>query len=313
MIEDFGVIVACCDQDYLFAKGCCASIRHFLGDVPICLIVDGTFSIASLKRVYGVHEINYKTVSNHLLRERSFGYGVTKMIAFWESPWKHFLYLDADTNVWGNILKYSNFLDFDVIIDKPYYGYSDDDVSNFFFNIHEINTHFPDFRWQNHRHHYFCTGVFFATRDIFSLDEYIDILNLISKNPKLFYPGEMGLLNFMICRAADEGRIRLGQENIQLIVPDFEQDNLRKRFPVNNAEPVYQDEDVVIHWCGAKPTSINPKVYSEPMNFSRKKFIRDAWGDTELKAEVRLKREELKYYFQKKFRKAYKKVSALMN
>ena len=59
MIEDFGIIVACCDQDYFMAKACCASIRNFLGDVPICLITDGTFSVRSLEKTYGIHVINW--------------------------------------------------------------------------------------------------------------------------------------------------------------------------------------------------------------------------------------------------------------
>lgn len=67
-MEDFGVIVVCCDQDYVFAKGTCASIRHFLGDVPICLIVDGTFSLSNLEKAYSVSVINHLNVSNGVLR-----------------------------------------------------------------------------------------------------------------------------------------------------------------------------------------------------------------------------------------------------
>jgi hypothetical protein len=68
-MEDFGIIIACCYQDYLFAKGCCASIRHFLGDVPIGLIVDGTFSLSSLEKEYGVRVLNHHTVTNEFLRK----------------------------------------------------------------------------------------------------------------------------------------------------------------------------------------------------------------------------------------------------
>ena len=48
-MKDFGVIVACYDKEYSFAKGCSASIRYFSGDVPIFLIVDGDFSIKELE------------------------------------------------------------------------------------------------------------------------------------------------------------------------------------------------------------------------------------------------------------------------
>ena len=126
-MEDFGVIIACCDQDYLFTKGCCASIRYFLGDVPICLLIDGTFSVSPLEKVYGVRVINHDSVSEPLLRKRSFGWGKSHMIPFWESPWQNFLVMDADTIIWGDVLKLANFEDFDFIIDQPCQDYSDAD------------------------------------------------------------------------------------------------------------------------------------------------------------------------------------------
>jgi hypothetical protein len=292
-MEDFGIIIACCYQDYLFAKGCCSSIRHFLGDVPIGLIVDGTFSVSSLEKSYGVHVINHQSVTNEILRQRSFGWGKTKMIAFWESPWKHFLVLDADTNVWGNVLKYKDFNQFDVVIDQPRYGYSDEYVSEFFFEISEMEKHFPNFDWQAHRNEYFCTGTFFATRDIFSLEEYIDILDFTEKHPGVFKYGEMGFLNFMLFRAADEGRIRLGKAPMQLIVPDFEQEELKKRFPVKETGPVlHNDEAIVIHWCGPKPMLSSSKAYSEPMSFCRRQFIQNERGYTGATADFWLKLED---------------------
>jgi hypothetical protein len=292
-MEDFGIIIACCYQDYLFAKGCCASIRHFLGDVPIGLIVDGTFPLTSLEKEYGVRVLNHDTVTNEFLRKRSFGWGKTKMIAFWESPWKHFLVLDADTNVWGNVLKYKDFTQFDAIIDRPCYGHSDEFVSEFFFEVSEIEKHFPDFNWKAHQNDYFCTGTFFGTRDIFSLDEYSKILDFTEKNPGIFKYGEMGFLNFMLFRAADEGRIRLGQANMQLIVPDFEQEELKKRFPVKETGPVVQDDEaIVIHWCGPKPMLSTSKAYSDPMSFCRRQFIQQERGYTGATADFWLKVED---------------------
>jgi len=312
MIEDFGIIIACCHQDYLFAKGCCASIRHFLGEVPICLIVDGTFSVSDLEKTYGVHVINHLNVKHEVLRQRSFGWGVTKMIAFWESPWKNFLFLDADTIVWGNILKFANFKDYDIIIDKPRYGYSDEMVCKFFFEIAEIEKYFSDFNWQSHRNDYFCTGTFFGTRDIFSLEEYISILDFTKKHPGIFKYGEMGFLNFMIFRAVDAGKVRLGQVDMQLIVPDFDQKELRKRFPVDSTGPVVQGEDAaVIHWCGPKPTVSTSKAYADPMSFCRRKFLRDSQGLTGLGTEMALRREDLQRdisFYNKKVRRKLTKV-----
>jgi hypothetical protein len=292
-MEDFGIIVACCYQDYLFAKGCCASIRHFLGDIPICLIVDGTFSTSPLEKAYGVRILNHQNVSHELLQKRSFGWGKTKMLAFWESPWKHFLVLDADTNVWGNILKYANFKEYDALIDKPRYGYPDESVCEFFFEISAIEQYFPDFNWQAHRNDYFCTGTFFGTRGIFSLEEYIEILDFTEDHPGIFKYGEMGFLNFMLFRAADAGRIRLGQVPMQLIVPDFERTELQKRFPVEKTGPVVDNEEaMVIHWCGPKPRLSTSQVYPEPMSFARRQFLLKERGYTGTTADLWLKLED---------------------
>ncbi len=311
-MEDFGIIVACCASDYLFAKGCCASIRHFLGDVPICLLVDGTFSVADAEKAYGVRVINHNSVTHEVLRRRSFGWGKTKMIGFWESPWKHFLMLDADTIIWGNLLKYANFKEFDLIVDRPRYKSSDESVTEFFFDIGGIEKHFPDFPWQKYRDDYYCTGMFFARRDVFPLSEYIEILDFTEKYPGVFKYGEMGFLNFMIFRAAEQGRIRVGKEYMQLLVPDFDQQELRKRFPVGETGPVVLDEATVIHWCGPKPALSTSRVYSEPMNFCRRKFMREAEGVTGLAAEVSLQVQDAQRFVSVYNRKVRKKLGNLV-
>lgn len=314
-MEDFGIIIACCEHDYFLAKGCCASIRHFLGDVPICLIVDGTFSTSALEKTYGVRVINHQTVSHKVLKQRSFGWGLTKMIAFWESPWTNFLVLDADTMIWGNILKYANFQDYDAIIDIPRYEHTDAAINKYFFDIQGIETHFPNFNWRAHRASYFCTGTFFAKRNLFSLYEYVEILDFTAAHPEIFkFGGEMGFLNFMLFRAADEARIRLGHQPMQLLVPDFDQKDLRNRFAIAETGSVLQDnnEAVVIHWCGDKPMSFSSKVYVEPMTFSRRKFMRDESNKSGIAAEVVLKMEDCQRYFYMYKNKIRRKLGSIV-
>ncbi|XWK88413.1 MAG: hypothetical protein U7127_30240 [Phormidium sp.] len=314
-MEDFGIIIACCDQDYHYAKGCCGSIRHFLGDVPICLIIDGEFSAKELEKAYGVKVINHLNVKNKVLRERSFGWGLTKMVAFWESPWSNFLFLDADTIVWGDMLKYANFKDFDVIVDRPLYKDSFAEFSKFFFNPQQVEKYFPEFQWQKHFGEYFCTGTFFAKRDIINLDEYINMLDLVQENPNIFWPGEQGFLNLMIFRDSDAGKLKLGQSSYQVIVPKFKSDELRNRFPIDKTGPVVQGDDAcVIHWAGPKPTLYNSQVYSEAMNFCRRKCMQETQGLTGLPAEALLKLEDLERdinIYQKKLVRKVRKTMKL--
>ena len=103
------------------------------------------------------------------------------------------------------------------------------------------------------------------------MEEYIEILDFTEANPGIFKYGEIGFLNFMIFRAAQEKRLRVQNVDMQLLVPDFDQDKLRKRFPVAESGPAGdRAEATVIHWCGPKPTLSTSKVCSEPMNFCRR-------------------------------------------
>jgi hypothetical protein len=277
MGDDFGVIVTACDHDYVFATGCCATIRHFLGDVPICLLLDGTVSTHALEDAYGVRVITKRQVSSPLLRDRSFGFGLTKMISFWESPWEHFLHIDGDAVVWGDVLKHAHFGAFDVVTDLPRYSRSDEAIARSFFHLGNMERQFPDFDWRAHRDHFFCTGTFFARRGIFELEEYEAILDLTSQFPHLFLSGEQGLLNFMLCHAEEAGRIRIGRSPLQFLVPDHTLEEARSRFPMDGVDgPANRAEDVIIHWAGPnKPTFWSRQVYSEPMTFARQKFLRD--------------------------------------
>jgi hypothetical protein len=106
------------------------------------------------------------------------------------------------------------------------------EVSEFFFNTEAIEKHFPEFPWRTYQQYYFCTGAFFAKRGIFKLEEYTEILELANMHPETFpYGGEMGLLNFMLCRAAHEGRLRLGQSRMQTICADYSKYELCNMFP----------------------------------------------------------------------------------
>lgn len=310
-MEDFGIIVICCDQDYLFAKGVCASIRYFLGDVPIALLVDGNFSVADMQKAYGVKVISRETMTYDVLKKRSFGWGTTRMIAFWESPFKHFLIIDSDVAIWGNVLKYANFNDYDLIIDQPCYPYTQEMVQEYFFNLPTFEKDFPGFEWRDRT--FVCPAVLFGTRDIFPLEEYIEILDYLAKKPGVFKYGDMGFINYMMFRAAEEGRLRLGQEDIQYIAVDFPREDFEKRFAMGPDGPIVQNDDaIVIHWAGYKPTLSTSKTYSDPMNFFRRKALQDTNGTTGLAAEAILQVEDFQRNFFVYNKKVRKKLGQLV-
>jgi hypothetical protein len=319
-MSDFGIVISCSAQSYLFVKGCCASIRYFLGDVPICVLIDGRFDAADLVRTYGVRVINRLSPIDPALRDRSFGWGVTKMIAFWESPWETFLSLDPDTVVWGNPLRSADFRAADIILDQQYardeaHGLVNPTLYDFLgrerpdrelrravvdyclFDLARLERHFPAFRWQDYLYQFSWTGAFFARRGVLDIREYLDILAFADAHPGVFLGGEMGLLNFLIFRAAAAGRVRVDSAPLQVLVGEEDQAALARRFPVGTRPVVADGDAAVIHWTGPRKPVLGCRNYAAPMTFARRKYHLDAHNRTGRLADWWMRWEEFQSYY----------------
>src|SRR5216117_3473188 len=93
---DFGVVITVTRHDLHWAKGTCASVRYFMPDVPIWLLLDGPGSTRDLERTYGASAARTADVEHAGLRELSFGSYLTKLSTLWLAPFETFLFLDAD-------------------------------------------------------------------------------------------------------------------------------------------------------------------------------------------------------------------------
>ncbi len=69
----------------------------------VTLIIDGEVDTRAAEATYGVRSITFERYSRARLRRLGFGWGTTKMLAFWYSPSEQFLYLDSDAVLWGNV------------------------------------------------------------------------------------------------------------------------------------------------------------------------------------------------------------------
>lgn len=313
MNDGLGIIIACCRHDYIFVKGLCASIRYFMEDVPITLLVDGDFSTDDLLKVYSVNTIYRSDVENQFLRDESFGFGLTKMVAFWESPYEKFLYLDADTIVWGNLIeKISALSEFDMITAQPQNEHSAEEVKKWFFDTDQIETYYPNFNWKKYTTDYFCTGVYASKRGIFNIEEYKKILKQSRENQGLFYIGEMGFLNFMIFRAADEGRIEVKKEELQLIAPDYEKKWLKNQFKLDRRGPILKSNySIAIHYPLYKPVMWS-KTHSEPMSFFRRKYWHAYRGKTIVKFVPQMILEDLNFTYEFWFNKVKRRIRRIL-
>jgi len=300
-LRDFGVNISCYFGDYRLAKAACASIRYFMGDVPICLIIDGSWEPRELIRTYGVKFINKRNVKDQELKRESFGYGYTKMIEFWESPFERFLQIDADCVVWGDLSVYADFDNYDAIITAPESGYSQKQVDHLFFDTRKAEALLPGFRWQDCR----CgAGSYFAGTGVIDMREYFDMLALSRRDRRFFFPGEQGMLNLLLWRSAQLGRLRVSTADYQVVPIEHTNDEMRKQFPFKNGVPVVSGGPKLIHWGGGKNLALDKQPYIEPLTFFRRRFLFDSGAcETDEQADKLLAREDrvVDYYCRARF------------
>lgn len=298
----FGVVVCVSAGDYLFGQGTCASIRYFMPEVPIILLVDGSVDTTLLERTYQqVQVIRKSDINDPWLRKHSFGWGITKMLAFFYAPFEYFLYLDSDTVLWGDIRNRIQPDQYDYIADIPYRkteaDVSTQEISTWFFDPTFVEKTFPDFPWQQYRNQFMCPGVFFGSRHAFTLPEYKEMLALKLKHPYSLHFGDMGFHNIMVFRKYHQGKLNLGFADYQVIFPDFSQADLRQRFTFEAGCPVVRaGDEQILHMPDKKPLVNNPDCYSLPMTYFRLKFIEDAEGLTGEAAMNKLLAEDREYF-----------------
>lgn len=291
---EFGVIVTCSDSDLHFAKGCIASVLHFMPDVPICVLFDGKLDINELGALADkVLILDKSTVRNDFLLKKSFGFGVTKMVAFWESPFERFLLIDADTCVWGDMRLGPPDLGFDMVVDEPLYRQDAKGINHWFFDTVKLSGFDPSFMTDKYSDRYFCTGVVYSRRNVFKLDWYEQLVDIERVQSGTFKFGEMGMLNYMIFKLVDSAQLTVCGRKIQYICPDFSLEETRGRFPIVAGLPVVA-EARVLHFCGpAKPWSIRSNVYHDPVSYFRQLFYRTAFpGLSESVVRSTIRRED---------------------
>ncbi|NEP31273.1 MULTISPECIES: hypothetical protein [unclassified Moorena] len=225
-----GIITACYKADYFMVKATCASIRYYLPEVPICVIVDGDFSITEIEELYNVQTLHTSEFKHSILREICPGSPRTKLASIWESPFDEFLCIDSDIVFWGNVLSKINLKLYDfVILSNLLSSIKDkENIKQFFFDTDKLNNIDPDFQWLNRP--FFCAGAFAAKKDCLDLDTYIRLEEFSRKNPGTFNFAEQGIFNYMVLKAADQNTLSISVADLQYIVVDHSKEKSRKRF-----------------------------------------------------------------------------------
>lgn len=279
MSSEFGVCIASYPGDLRFGLGAIESVRHFLGDVPICVVWDGPGDLPAVRRTYSAHVLHRANTTDPWLRADSFGFGWTKMVAFWESPFDRFLYFDADAVLWGDLWSRASVEmgdRWDLIVDRPGSECTQEDIDKWYVRTDLAQRVIPEFDWRRHRGDFTATGAMFVKKGVIPRASYQRYRQLAREHPALFFPGEQGALNCLIWSLQDAGILRVEGFSFHDFALDHSVEELARRFPIGPRGPLPSDEPAgVLHWPLKKPWSVSTDVYTAPMTYFREQaFVR---------------------------------------
>ncbi|MGE0449789.1 MAG: hypothetical protein AB7Q29_09425 [Vicinamibacterales bacterium] len=237
------IYIAGCRLDLRWTQCCVASIRRWYPRIPISLLKDlhrGAYDTSELEAAWDV------TIapSDHA----EFGWGMSKLEPLLEPTGERVLVIDSDVLFLGPVLDDWERFDEDVVVDN--HAQPDENVDLFYFDRTRLRELDPLF--DRHGSVFNC-GVVLATTGVLrraDFEPFIDFTHPRTvRDPLLFRCGDQGVVNYVILRSAQQGRLSLRgapmQEWAGYVKPStFRTSRLTGRSPYRT----------VLHYAGPKKT-----------------------------------------------------------
>ena len=251
-----------------------ASMRHFCPQIPICLVVDGSFDVSDLESEYGLIVLRISELPSKEMRNLMSGNGRAKLAAMWQGPFEFYVWLDSDAIVWGNFTpQVRTDVDFQVFWSDISIPADATEIPpwllHFFFDPQKLRNFDPEFDWRGNA--YFSSGAFACRREVIPFEKWLEAELWGRETPGLFGDFyEQPLLNYFVHSMTQRGEIRSTMSDLQHVWVHHGKEELMKdcngagwHFPTEIGRPR------VAHFCGRKPFLSDPKAYSRPFTVAR--------------------------------------------
>lgn len=279
-----------------------ASMRRFCPEIPICLVVDGSFDVSDLQKEYGLIVLRVSELPSNKMRKLMSGNGRAKLAAMWEGPFEFYVWLDSDAIVWGDFTSQIRIdIDFQIFWSEISIPAEATEVPawlpHFYFDPVKLRRFDPDFEWRGKA--YFSSGAFACKRGVIPFEKWMDVELWGRETPGLFGDFyEQPLLNYFVHSMTQRREIKSAMSDLQHNwehhgKPELMKDcvGARWHFPKEIARPR------VAHFCGRKPFLFDRHTYSQPFTIARLEHHRRHHG--ELGAWLAVVREEARVLLSK--------------
>jgi len=269
----FGFVTGCHAGDKFLVQATLASMRHFCPDIPICLVVDGSFDVSDLEKEYGLLVLRVSELPSIEMRKLLCGSYCAKLAAIWEGPFERYVWLDSDAIVWGDFTdQIRTDVDFQIFwseVSLPPHGTDIPPwLPHFHFDPQKLQNFDPEFDWRGKA--YFSSGAFACRRNAIPFQEWAKVQAWAKQVPGLFAWGEMGMLNYLVHAMTQRREIKSTMSNLQhLWVHHGKEELMEDSVGIDWHFPKQIRRPRVAHFCGRKPFLFDRHAYSRPFTIAR--------------------------------------------
>jgi len=270
----FGFVTGCHAGDKFMVQATLASMRYYCPDVPICLVVDGSFDVSDLETEYDLIVLRASELPSEKMRKLLSGNGRAKLAAMWDGPFERYVWLDSDAIVWGDFTpQVRTDIDFQIFWSEISIPADATEIPpwlpHFYFDPVKLRRFDPDFEWRGEA--YFSSGAFACKRGFIPFEKWMEVEFWGRETPGLFGDfSEQPLLNYFVHSMTQRGEIKSVMSNLQHNWEHHGKEELMKdcngagwNFPKEIRRPR------VAHFCGRKPFLFDRKAYSRPFTIAR--------------------------------------------
>lgn len=257
------IYVTASRNDARFTRICVASIRYFYPDAPIRLLIGGPLEPgleAELARYWNVLPAN--------VQRRDWGWGFVKLEPLFGPPGERFMVVDSDTAFAGPVLSTWAERDAPFLVDDE--QQSEADTHRLYYDWTRVAAIDPAARPPAF---VFNTGQWFGTAGIVDREHFARWIDWSGacpslRHPKLFMPGDQGVLNYVLNQQAATGALHVARRKI-MHWPGFGMPGLGAETIAGRQAP-----PVVIHWAGMKRARLDAMPGADVLHFFEASYYR---------------------------------------
>ncbi len=258
------VVVLCWAGDFRQARICLASIRYFYPDIPLFLMKDvskGEFDTSELERRLAV--------STAGLSGR-YGLGWGKLELFFRPGLGRFLFVDADQIMVGPVLDDLARFNAPFVVVPDALEVDSPVIDRLYYNRAKLREFDPTYRLPAY---HFNSGQFVGTAGLLSRTDFDRIIDWDSplkvRDPEVFNFFDQSVLNYVLHRAAADGRITLqAHPFMHLARTEYFRNVPLGQVAVRQAQPL------LFHWAGEQKTFLSLMRRHDLLSFFEEHYYR---------------------------------------